>query len=201
MAGFACSSWYFLRFADPHNSGEFAARDKIDRWLPVDLYAGGAEHAVMHLLYVRFWTKVMYDAGLIGFDEPFKCLRNQGSVLAYTPGRAPRQDEQGADEEGDRVTDWIVLKPEERESYPKDKTIWRWVRMSKSKGNVVTPDEIVEKYGADTLRIYEMVVAPFEDNVQWSEDGINGAFRFIQRVWRWAAAIIPSYDNAWRQKL
>jgi leucyl-tRNA synthetase len=204
MGGFACSSWYFLRFADPHNPDAFAARDKVDYWLPVDMYTGGVEHAVMHLLYARFWTKVLYDAGLVGFTEPFKVLRNQGSMLAWTPGRRPRSGEthgDGGDEDGESVIDWIVLKPEERAEYPDDQIVWRWARMSKSKGNVVTPDEICERYGADSLRVYEMFVAPFEDNVQWSEDGINGAFRFVNRVWRWMMAAEKDYDQAWWDRL
>jgi len=204
MGGFACSSWYFLRFADPHNGNEFASRDKLDYWLPVDMYTGGVEHAVMHLLYARFWTKVLYDAGLIGFTEPFKVLRNQGSMLAWTPGRKPRAGEPTGDEDGgetESVVDWIVLKPEERANYPEDQIVWRWARMSKSKGNVVTPDDICEQFGADSLRVYEMFVAPFEDNVQWSEDGINGAFRFVSRVWRWMIDVLPDYQPDWKSRI
>ncbi len=202
MGGFACSSWYFLRFADPHNGESFAARERIDTWLPVDLYVGGTEHAVMHLLYARFWTKVMHDAGLVGFTEPFAQLRNQGTVLALTPGRRPRAGEDAQGEEDDeRIVDWIVLKPEERAAFPEDQVVHRWVKMSKSKGNVVTPDEIAEKYGADSLRVYEMFVAPFEDDVQWSEEGINGAFRFVNRAWRWATAALPMYGVGWRKKV
>ncbi|MCC6731262.1 MAG: leucine--tRNA ligase [Chthonomonadales bacterium] len=202
MGGFACSSWYFVRFADPHNDREFASRERNDRWLPVDLYTGGAEHAVMHLLYARFWTKVMSDAGLVGFVEPFETLRNQGSMLAWTPGRRPRANERAANEEDEeRVLDWIVLKPEEREGYPAEQVVWRWTRMSKSKGNVVTPDDIADRFGADSLRVYVMFVAPFEDNVQWSEDGINGAHRFVNRLWRWLAAALPVYDPGWRKRV
>jgi leucyl-tRNA synthetase len=201
MGGFACSSWYFIRFADPHNDKEFAAREKIDYWLPVDCYVGGAEHAVMHLLYARFWTKVMHDAGLIGFDEPFQKLRNQGTVLALTPGRKPRAGESVSGEEGESVVDWIVLKPEERETYPPEQIVHRWVKMSKSKGNVVTPDEIADRYGADSLRVYEMFVAPFEDNVQWSDEGIHGAFRFVNRVWRWLNSNRSSYRSDWRNAI
>jgi leucyl-tRNA synthetase len=202
MGGFACSSWYFLRFTDPHNDRTFAAREKIDYWMPVDLYTGGAEHAVMHLLYARFWTKVMYDAGLVGFVEPFLKLRNQGSMLAYTPGRRPRAGESlSSEEEDERVIDWILLRPEERATFPEDQIVWRWVRMSKSKGNVVTPDEVADKYGADSLRVYIMFVAPFEDNVQWSEEGINGAFRFVNRLWRWAVNALSFYRPDWREML
>jgi leucyl-tRNA synthetase len=143
MGGFACSSWYFLRFADPwYTDGPFNP-EAIRRWLPVDLYVGGAEHAVMHLLYARFWTKVLADAGLLHFREPFPRLRSQGIVHA-ADGK----------------------------------------RMSKSRGNVVTPDEVVARYGADVLRIYLLFMAPFERNVNWDEEGIAGAERFLQRVWR-----------------
>jgi leucyl-tRNA synthetase len=200
MGGAACSSWYFLRFADPHNDHEFAARDKVDYWLPVDLYVGGAEHAVMHLLYARFWTKVLHDAGSIGFQEPFRTLRNQGQLLAWTPGRRPQTGEEGSEDE-ERIVDWILLKSEERETYPADQIVWRWARMSKSRYNVITPDEIAERYGADSLRVYEMFVVPFEENVQWTEEGINGAFRFLSRVWRWTTSALPEYDPAWREHL
>jgi len=203
MGGYACSSWYFLRFVDPHNDEALAAREKIDAWLPVDHYAGGVEHARSHLLYARFWTKVLFDAGLVGFTEPFMVLRNQGSLLAYTPGRRPRAGEEVAseEEEEERIVDWVVLRPEERATFPEDQVVWRWARMSKSKGNVVTPDEIAEKYGADSLRVYEMFVAPFEDDVQWTEEGMHGAFRFVNRVWRWATGVLPVFDPGWRGRL
>jgi leucyl-tRNA synthetase len=143
MGGFACSSWYFSRFADPgYDAGPFNP-EAVQRWLPVDLYVGGAEHAVMHLLYARFWTKVLADAGLLHFREPFPHLRSQG-ILHASDGK----------------------------------------RMSKSRRNVVTPDEVVERHGADTLRIYLLFMAPFDRNVTWDEEGITGAQRFLQRVWR-----------------
>jgi len=118
MAGFACSSWYFLRFTDPHNSKAAFSRRAVDYWMPVDTYVGGAEHAVMHLLYARFWTKVIYDAGLIGFVEPFKQLRNQGSVLAMTPGRSPNQGETASEDDETTLVDWVPLKAEEVPNYP-----------------------------------------------------------------------------------
>ncbi|MGO9453731.1 MAG: leucine--tRNA ligase [Candidatus Binataceae bacterium] len=142
LDGFACSSWYFLRFASPHEDKAPFDRKAADYWLPVDLYVGGAEHAVMHLLYARMWTKVMYDAGLIGFTEPFPALRNQGQVWA-ADGR----------------------------------------RMSKSKGNVVTPDAMIEKYGADALRLWELFMSPFDEATSWNESGIAGTEKFITRVW------------------
>ncbi len=162
MGGFACSSWYFLRYANPrYTEGPFE-RDAVEYWLPVDLYVGGAEHAVMHLLYARFWTKALYDAGMVSFVEPFHALRNQGMLLAPDP-----------------------------------KNPGVWIKMSKSKGNVVTPDEVVAKYGADSLRVYELFVAPLTDSIQWSEDGINGVHRFLGRLYRLIHDHRGSYDPNW----
>jgi leucyl-tRNA synthetase len=166
MGGFACSSWYFLRFASPHYTNGPFEKDAVNYWLPVDLYVGGAEHAVMHLLYARFWTKVLHDAGMIPFVEPFQALRNQGMVLAPDP------------------------------KHPET-----WIKMSKSKGNVVTPDEVVKRYGADALRVYELFVAPMTEAIQWSEDGINGMFRFLSRVWRIVQDYGDNYDSNWRNKV
>jgi len=166
MGGFACSSWYFLRYASPHYTEGPFEKKAVDYWLPVDLYVGGAEHAVMHLLYARFWTKVLHDAGLIDFVEPFKALRNQGMVLAPDP-RNPNV----------------------------------WVKMSKSLRNVITPDEIAEKYGADSLRVYELFVAPMTEAIQWSEDGINGMHRFLSRVWRIVQDYGENYDSSWRERV
>jgi leucyl-tRNA synthetase len=143
MGGFACSSWYFLRFTSPHyEEGPFEPQ-AMRYWMPVDLYVGGAEHAVLHLLYSRFWTKVMADAELVPFREPFARLMNQGQLL-------------GPDGQ----------------------------RMSKARGNVITPDSMVAEYGADALRIYEMFMAPFEQDSSWNPEGINGARRFLNRVWK-----------------
>ena len=141
MDGFACSSWYFLRFPNPHENDRPFDPEMIKYWLPVDVYVGGAEHAVMHLIYARFWTKVMHDAGLISFIEPFQKLMNQGMLL-------------GGDHQ----------------------------KMSKSKGNVVTPDSMVEKYGADALRGYILFMGPFEGEVIWEESGCAGVYRFLGRV-------------------
>ncbi len=142
MGGFACSSWYFLRFASPdYHQGPFDPQ-AVQYWLPVDLYVGGAEHAVLHLLYARFWTRVLADAGLVNFREPFTKLLNQGQLLAPDGNR-----------------------------------------MSKSRGNVITPDSMVEIHGADALRIYELFMAPFDQDIRWSTDGIHGASRFLNRIW------------------
>ncbi|NMV52108.1 leucine--tRNA ligase [Lactobacillus reuteri] len=143
MPQWAGSSWYWLRYTDPHNDKEFASKEALNYWSPVDLYVGGAEHAVLHLLYARFWHKVLYDLGLVPTKEPFMKLVNQGMIL-------------GSNHE----------------------------KMSKSKGNVVNPDDIVDQYGADTLRLYEMFMGPLEESVPWDEKGLHGANKWVQRVWR-----------------
>jgi leucyl-tRNA synthetase len=143
MDTFVCSSWYFLRYPDTENDQEFCSRDKLKKWLPVDLYIGGPEHTYMHLLYARFWTKAMKKIGLLDFDEPFFKLRHQGMVL----------DKKG-------------------------------VKMSKSKGNVVNPNEMVGKFGADATRLYMMFAGPLEDDVMWNEEGVKGVYRFLEKVWR-----------------
>jgi len=220
MGGFACSSWYFLRYVSPHLDTAAFDPKLAAYWLPVDLYVGGAEHAVMHLLYARFWTKVLHDAGLVPFTEPFAKLMNQGMVLAHTPHRTIQsgesilisdesilslsKDESEADDDEDR--DLIPLAPEDVERYEasddqKRRIIWKYVKMSKSKRNVVTPDAMAERFGADALRTYELFVAPFEDAVQWSEDGMNGAYRFMGRVWRLVTEHAESFDPDWRARV
>ncbi|KOS67578.1 leucyl-tRNA synthetase [Lysinibacillus contaminans] len=143
MPQWAGSSWYFLRYIDPTNTEAIADPELLKRWLPVDIYIGGAEHAVLHLLYARFWHKVLYDLGVVHTKEPFQKLFNQGMILG----------------EGNE-------------------------KMSKSKGNVVNPDEIVASHGADTLRLYEMFMGPLEASVSWSTNGLDGARRFLDRIWR-----------------
>ena len=198
MAGFACSSWYFLRFADPHDADAPFSREAIDYWLPVDTYVGGAEHAVMHLLYARFWNKVLFDAGMVGFDEPFTRLRNQGMMLAYTPGRKPSAGEEGEEETEEKIEDWKAVKPEDLARFDPSEISYRWAKMSKSAGNVVTPDEAAERFGADSLRVYEMFVAPFEETVQWSEEGIRGSSKFLARVYRLVASWAGGWTPDWR---
>ena len=143
MPQWAGSSWYFLRYIDPHNDTQLADPEKLAEWLPVDLYIGGAEHAVLHLLYARFWHKFLYDLGVVPTKEPFQKLFNQGMIL-------------GENNE----------------------------KMSKSKGNVVNPDDVVKQYGADTLRVYEMFMGPLDASIAWSENGLEGSRRFLDRVWR-----------------
>ncbi len=204
MGGFACSSWYYLRFVSPHLDTAPFDKDLAAYWLPVDLYVGGAEHAVMHLLYARFWTKVLHDAGWVPFVEPFKKLMNQGMLLACTPHRrieAGESVETEGDDNDAESRDLIPLLPEEAEKLPPEKIIWKYVKMSKSKRNVVTPDAMAEKFGADSLRIYELFVAPFEDAIQWSEEGMNGAFRFLGRVWRLVNDWAERFDTDWRSRV
>ncbi|HCN60976.1 MULTISPECIES: leucine--tRNA ligase [Mammaliicoccus] len=143
MPQWAGSCWYYLRYIDPHNDSQLADPEKLKHWLPVDLYIGGVEHAVLHLLYSRFWHKVLYDIGVVPTKEPFQKLYNQGMILG----------------EGNE-------------------------KMSKSKGNVVNPDDIVLSHGADTLRLYEMFMGPLDAAIAWSENGLDGSRRFLDRIWR-----------------
>ncbi|WP_413378947.1 leucine--tRNA ligase [Alkalihalobacillus sp. 1P02AB] len=143
MPNWAGSCWYYLRYIDPKNSDDLADPEKLKQWLPVDIYIGGQEHAVLHLLYARFWHKFLYDIGVVPTKEPFQKLYNQGMIL-------------GENNE----------------------------KMSKSKGNVVNPDEVVESHGADTLRLYEMFMGPLDASIAWSTNGLDGSRRFLDRIWR-----------------
>ncbi|HDZ5887729.1 TPA: leucine--tRNA ligase [Staphylococcus aureus] len=143
MPQWAGSCWYYLRYIDPKNENMLADPEKLKHWLPVDLYIGGVEHAVLHLLYARFWHKVLYDLAIVPTKEPFQKLFNQGMILG----------------EGNE-------------------------KMSKSKGNVINPDDIVQSHGADTLRLYEMFMGPLDAAIAWSEKGLDGSRRFLDRVWR-----------------
>ena len=192
MGGFACSSWYFLRFTDPHDDDQAWSRAAADYWMPVDCYVGGAEHAVMHLLYARFWTKVLYDAGLVGVKEPFARLENQGQVLAWTAYRKPAEGELGKGEDG------VVVPFDEVANYPPDDLTWRWARMSKSLKNVVTPDEMVASSGADALRLYLLFKAPFHADIEWEDKGVEDLAKFLSRVFRLSGALKAHYAPEWR---
>ncbi len=196
MGGFACSSWYFLRFCDPHNPAEAWDPQFANYWMPVDCYVGGAEHAVMHLLYARFWTKVLFDEGLVNVREPFQRLENQGQVLGYTPYRRPR-----ADENLDLGTEGILITPAEAKELPEEDVFWRWARMSKSKGNVVTPDEAVGEYGADSLRMYLLFVAPFNADVEWKNEGMSSMGKFLSRIFRFIDEIKANYNPTWKDAI
>lgn len=196
MGGFACSSWYFLRFCDPHNDDQAWAKERADYWMPVDCYVGGAEHAVMHLLYARFWTKVLFDSELVSVIEPFQRLQNQGQVLAHTPYRKPKEGEKL-----DQGEEGVLISFDEAKQLPESELIWRWSRMSKSKGNVVTPDEAKELYGADALRLYLLFVAPFNADVEWSSEGMQGQVRFLSRIFRLVSDLLPLYEKDWKALL
>ncbi len=154
MDTFICSSWYFLRYCSPHDANNAFTRSKVDYWMPVEQYIGGVEHAILHLLYSRFFTKVLKDQGLIGFDEPFTNLLTQGMVL-----------KDGA-------------------------------KMSKSKGNTVSPEETVAQYGADTARVFILFAAPPERDLEWSDAGVEGAFRFLNRIWRLVYNYVDSLNES-----
>ena len=211
MPGWAGSSWYFLRFMDPKNDVEFCSKEKSDYWGQVDLYIGGAEHAVGHLLYSRFWTKFMYDRGFISFDEPFKKLINQGMIL----GRSSfiyRIKGTNKFVSFDKRKEYNVIRlnvdislvyndeldldrfKNSRKEYFDAEFIlnsegkylcgYEVEKMSKSKYNVQTPDELVDKFGADTLRMYEMFLGPLEQYKPWDVKGINGVHNFLRKFWR-----------------
>jgi leucyl-tRNA synthetase len=211
MPGWAGSSWYFLRYMDPHNDSEFVAKEKVDYWQNVDLYIGGSEHATGHLLYARFWTKFLHDLGYVPFDEPFKKLINQGMILGRSSfvyrdndsGKFITTSKIDATEttaihvdislvDNDKLD--IEAFKNSREEYKNAEFILEddgsyicgheVEKMSKSKYNVQTPDELVEKFGADTLRMYEMFLGPLEQAKPWDTKGINGVHSFLRKFWR-----------------
>lgn len=176
MPQWAGSSWYFLRYIDPHNDQKLADEDLLKQWLPVDVYVGGAEHAVLHLLYARFWHKFLYDLGVVPTKEPFQKLFNQGMILGTS-----YRDHRGALVAADKVEKrdgsfFNIETDEELEQAP--------AKMSKSLKNVVNPDDVVEQYGADTLRVYEMFMGPLDASIAWSEEGLEGSRKFLDRVYR-----------------
>jgi leucyl-tRNA synthetase len=176
MPQWAGSCWYYLRYIDPHNEEIPWDLEKENYWMPVDLYVGGAEHAVLHLLYARFWHKVLYDIGVVHTKEPFTKLVNQGMILGLS-----HRDSRGALVPNDQVEftpDGPVSKEtgEKLEEFP--------AKMSKSLKNVVNPDDIISAYGADSMRLYEMFMGPLEATKPWNTKGVEGVYRFLKRAWR-----------------
>lgn len=207
MPQWAGSCWYYLRFIDPRNDQALCDPEKEKAWMPVDLYVGGAEHAVLHLLYARFWHKVLFDRGYVSAKEPFQKLVNQGMILGqveytgYQSGdRWVSTTDVGNDAEGNKIEkssresvnavvmaeDQVVKKGDGFVLVSDDsiKIDSRAHKMSKSRGNVVNPDEIVSEYGADSLRLYEMFMGPLEATKPWSMSGVSGVRNFLDRVWR-----------------
>jgi len=211
MPGWAGSSWYFLRYMDPNNENEFVSEEKMSYWQQVDLYVGGAEHAVGHLLYSRFWTKFLFDCNLIHFNEPFKKLINQGMILGRSNFVYRIQNtnkfvsfEQKNKYETTKLhvnieyVDNDILNIEEFKKWRKEFENAEFIlnhnnkylcgaeveKMSKSKYNTQNPDDLIEKYGADTLRMYEMFLGPIEQSKPWDTKGINGVHNFLRKLWR-----------------
>ncbi|HBR57753.1 MAG TPA: leucine--tRNA ligase, partial [Blastocatellia bacterium] len=187
MDTFVDSSWYFFRYTDPANTGQPFSPEIAAHWVPVDQYIGGDDHAVMHLIYTRFWTKVMRDIGLVAFNEPVKRLLTQGMVVGET------FFEVSGGKRNYYPLESVVIDRDERGKITAVRTADGTAlehaieRMSKSKGNGVDPDEMVEIYGADAARIFILFAAPVENELVWNEAGIEGAVRFLQRLWRFTA--------------
>ncbi len=204
MPQWAGSCWYYLRFIDPHNDQKLVDPEKEKYWMPVDLYVGGTEHAVLHLLYARFWHKVLYDIGVVSTKEPFQKLVHQGMILGETEytlylddqgnpvsaelvGKDGKHVKTGQPLERKKLTEDEVTKQGDvfvLKDNPKIVIEARAYKMSKSRGNVINPDEIVEQFGADSLRLYEMFMGPLKDTKSWSMKGVEGVHRFLNRVWR-----------------
>ncbi|WP_212000031.1 leucine--tRNA ligase [Chitinophaga sp. HK235] len=210
MPGYAGSSWYFLRYMDPHNNATFADRKATDYWNQVDVYVGGTEHAVGHLLYSRMWTKALFDLGHIGFDEPFKSLINQGMIQGSSRFvyrihgtqqfvSAGLKDQYQTDKlhVDVNIVDGVVLDTEAFKKWKPDYADATFTledgqyicgteveKMSKSKYNTVNPNELVNKFGADTFRMYEMFLGPVEQSKPWDTKGIEGVHRFLKKMWR-----------------
>jgi len=214
MPQWAGSCWYYLRFCDPHNSAALISQEAERYWMPVDLYVGGAEHAVLHLLYARFWHKVLFDLGVVHTKEPFRKLVNQGMILGYSyryfddnltddssqsakPYSFDQVVQQGerviADDDGRELkARWVPLSEVTKtadgtamhprlEGLPLEEVI---EKMSKSRGNVINPDDVIREFGADSMRLYEMFIGPLDKDAPWSTDGIQGVRRFLERAWK-----------------
>ncbi|MFA7125418.1 MAG: leucine--tRNA ligase [Sphaerochaetaceae bacterium] len=179
MPQWAGSCWYYLRYLDPNNDMDFASQKSVDYWMPVDLYVGGAEHAVLHLLYARFWHKFLFDLGLVNTDEPFMRLINQGMITSYAYQR-PDKTLVAIDEVEETNPDVFV---EKATGLQLERVI---AKMSKSLKNVINPDDIINEYGADSMRMYEMFMGPLQVSKPWATAGLSGVYRFLDRIWRLA---------------
>ncbi|PKL27382.1 MAG: leucine--tRNA ligase [Spirochaetae bacterium HGW-Spirochaetae-2] len=177
MPQWAGSCWYYLRYLDPDNTEALASKETIDYWMPVDLYVGGAEHAVLHLLYARFWHKVLYDLGIVNTIEPFQRLVNQGMITSFAYQRADKTLV-ATDEVEEIAADTYI---EKATGEKLERVI---AKMSKSLKNVINPDEIINDFGADAMRTYEMFMGPLQVSKPWATTGLSGVYRFLDRIWR-----------------
>ena len=176
MPQWAGSCWYYLRYLDPHNEKEFASQAAVDYWMPVDLYVGGAEHAVLHLLYARFWHKVLFDLGLVNTKEPFQRLVNQGMITSFAFQRK-NKTLVPTDAVEETSPDVFI----EKETGEKLERVI--AKMSKSLKNVINPDDVIRDYGADSVRMYEMFMGPLEVSKPWNTNGLIGVHRFLEKIW------------------
>ena len=192
MPQWAGSCWYYLRYLDPHNDKEFASKEVVDYWMPVDLYVGGAEHAVLHLLYARFWHKVLFDLGLVNTKEPFQRLVNQGMITSFAFQRK-NKTLVPTDAVEETAPDVFV----EKETGEKLERVI--AKMSKSLKNVINPDDVIRDYGADSVRMYEMFMGPLEVSKPWNTNGLIGVHRFLEKIW--AVSEKPMTDEDMEGKL
>ena len=192
MPQWAGSCWYYLRYLDPHNEKEFASKEVVDYWMPVDLYVGGAEHAVLHLLYARFWHKVLFDLGLVNTKEPFQRLVNQGMITSFAFQRK-NKTLVPTDAVEETAPDVFI----EKETGEKLERVI--AKMSKSLKNVINPDDVIRDYGADSVRMYEMFMGPLEISKPWNTNGLIGIHRFLEKIW--AVSEKPMTDEDMEGKL
>lgn len=187
MPQWAGSCWYYLRYLDPHNEKEFVSSEAVHYWMPVDLYVGGAEHAVLHLLYARFWHKVLYDLGLVNTKEPFQRLVNQGMITSFAYQR--KNKTLVPTDCVEEVSPDVFVEKETGEKL--ERVI---AKMSKSLKNVINPDDVIKEYGADSVRMYEMFMGPLETSKPWNTQGLIGVHRFLEKIWAMSEKNIEDVD-------